>query len=116
MGRALVWFSFVTLILPVQAQHVITRFAGADWLFPGNGLPAMNAPLSGAEGLDVTVDNKGNYYIADAGNLMVMRVGPDGVVDVIAGNGVFFASGDGGLAVNAAVFQPTAVAVDSSGV
>src|ERR1700692_3441116 len=91
---------------PILAQGVITRIAGADWLFPANGLPALNAPLSGAQGLDIALDNKGNYYIADGGNLMVMRVGPDGIVDVIAGNGVFLASGDGGLAVNAAIFQP----------
>lgn len=100
---------------PIFAQGVITRIAGADWLFPANGLPALNAPLSGAQGLDIALDNKGNYYIADGGNLMVMRVGPDGIVDVIAGNGVFLASGDGGLAVNAAIFQPTAVVVDSFG-
>ncbi len=116
MKRACFWISFAALLEPALAQRVITRIAGADWLFPGNGLPAINAPLSGAEGLDLAIDNKGNYYIADAGNLMAMRVGPDGLVDVIAGNGVFFASGDGGLAVNAAVFQPTAVAVDSAGV
>ena len=115
MTATRVWIALVFLIHPLLGQRVITRIAGSDWLFPGNGLPAINAPLSGAEGLGVAIDNSGNYYIADAGNLMVMRVGHDGIVNVIAGNGVFFASGDGGLAVNAAVFQPTAVAVDSGG-
>jgi hypothetical protein len=115
MSATRVWIALVVLTYPLFAQRVITRIAGSDWLFPGNGLPAINAPLSGAEGLGIAVDNSGNYYIADAGNLMVMRVGHDGIVDVIAGNGVFFTSGDGGLAVNAAVFQPTAVAVDSNG-
>jgi len=114
-----IWLS-VALIEPVFAQRVITRVAGADWLFPANGLPATDAPLSGSLGLDITVDPSGNYYLADPGNLMVMRVGSDGILHVIAGNGVSgvntlaFASGDGGLAVNAAVFQPTAVAVDSN--
>lgn len=110
-----VWIALAVLAHPLLAQRVISRIAGADWLFPANGLPALNAPLSGADGLDITVDNSGNYYIADAGNLMVMRIGSDGIVNVIAGNGVFFASGDGGLAVNAAVFQPTSVAVDEVG-
>jgi hypothetical protein len=108
-------FTLAVLAQLALGQRVITRIAGADWFFPGNGLPAVNAPLSGAEGLGLAVDNNGNYYIADAGNLMVMRVGPDGIVDVIAGNGLQFASGDGGLAVNAAVFLPTAVAVDAAG-
>jgi hypothetical protein len=42
---AAVWFC----IPPVFAQGVITTIAGTDWLFPGNGLPALNAPLSGAQ-------------------------------------------------------------------
>lgn len=112
---------FFALIEPVLAQRVITRIAGADWLFPADGQPAINAPLSGSLGLDIAVDKKGNYYLADPGNLMVMRVGSDGLINVVAGNGVSgfntlaFVSGDGGLAVNAAIFQPTAVAVDSAG-
>ncbi|HLK19665.1 MAG TPA: hypothetical protein VKT81_11940 [Bryobacteraceae bacterium] len=108
-------FAATVLAQLALGQRVITRIAGADWLFPANGLPALNAPLSAAYGLGIAVDNKGSYYIADGGNLMVMRVGPDGIVDVIAGNGLQFASGDGGLAVNAAVFLPTSVAVDAAG-
>ena len=119
MRRGCIWLS-IFLIEPLLAQRVITRISGADWLFPADGFPATAAPLSGSLGLDITVDPSGNYYLADPGNLMVMRVGSDGIIHVIAGNGVTgintlaFASGDGGLAVNAAVFQPTAVAVDSS--
>lgn len=101
--------------MPAFAQRVITTIAGTDWLFPGDGRPAVNAPLSGRAGLDLAVDRNGNYYIADLGNIMVMRVGPDNIINVIAGNGVNFVSGDGGLAVNGALFQPTAVAVDSGG-
>jgi len=96
-------------------QRVITTIAGTDWLFPGDGQPALNAPLSGAFGLDLAIDRNGNYFIADDENLMVMRVGPDGIINVIAGNGFGFFSGDGGLAVNAGLFQPGAVTVDSAG-
>ena len=108
--RVLIFF-----LTPAFGQGVITTIAGADWLFPGDGRPAINAPLSGREGLDLAVDSNGNYYIADIGNLMVMRVGPDGFINVIAGNGVNFVSGDSGPAVNAALFLPTAVAVGSGG-
>jgi hypothetical protein len=44
-----------------------------------------------------------------------VRIGPDGVVYVIAGNGIQFPSGDGGLAINAGLLNVTAVAVDRSG-
>src|SRR5271165_4249934 len=51
----------------VSAQSVITTKAGTDWLFPGNGLPAVSAPLSGAAyGLDIAFDQNGNLYIADS--------------------------------------------------
>ncbi len=29
------------------AQSVINTIAGSDWLFPGNGQPALKAPLGG---------------------------------------------------------------------
>jgi uncharacterized protein (TIGR03437 family) len=97
------------------SQGVITTVAGTDWLFPGNGGPAVNAPLSETLGLDLAVDSSGNYFIADDGNLMVMRVGTDGIVNVIAGNGFSFISGNGGLAVNAGLLDPVALAMDPAG-
>jgi uncharacterized protein (TIGR03437 family) len=101
--------------LPAFAQGVITTIAGTDWLFPADGRPAINAPLNRSLGLDVTVDKSGNFYIADDGNQMIMRVGPDGIINVVAGNGILFSSGDGGLAVNAALADPLSVAVDAAG-
>jgi trimeric autotransporter adhesin len=103
------------LATAARPQRVITTIAGTDWLFPGDGRPAINAPLSGGLGLDLAADRNGSYFIADDGNLMAMRVGPDGILSVIAGNGFGFVSGDGGLAVNAGLFQPIAVAVDGAG-
>lgn len=105
-------FGFATAAF---SQRVITTIAGTDWLFPGNGGPALNAPLSETFGLDLAVDSGGNYYICDDGNLMVMRVGTDGIVNVVAGNGFSFSSGNGGLAVNAGLQDPISVAVDSAG-
>lgn len=54
--------SFITLVIflftlsPAFAQNVITTFAGADWLFSGDGRPAINAPLGGTLSLDLAVD------------------------------------------------------------
>ncbi len=105
------------LLAPAWGQRVITTVAGTDWLFSGDGGPAKNAPISGEGGMDVAVDSKGNYYICDQDNYMVFKVTPDGIIHNFAGNGFgqSFASGDGGLAVDAALFIPFAVAVDPSG-
>lgn len=115
MSRVLSLTLLILLAPPGFAQRVITTIAGADWLFPGDGKPALNAPLSGSLGLDLAVDRNGNYYILDVGNAMVMRVGSDGIINVIAGNGITFGSGDGGLAVNAGFGALSSVAVDASG-
>jgi len=102
-------------LTPSWGQRVITTVAGTDWLFPGDGRPAKDAPIGGVGGLDVAVDSAGNYYVCDADNYMVFRVTPDGIIHSFAGNGINFSSGDGGLAVNAALFIPTAVATDRAG-
>lgn len=116
--RSLSTFSILAVfVVPALAQErVITTIAGADWLFPGNLQPAVKAPLGGLDlGLDVAVDHTGHYYICDGDNRMVMRVGSDGIINVIAGNGLNFNSGDGGLAVNAGLRQATSIAVDLNG-
>ncbi|MCW5981576.1 MAG: hypothetical protein KIT09_26055 [Bryobacteraceae bacterium] len=110
--------SVLTCALAAQAsaQAVITTFAGTDWLFPGDGRPASEAPLGGTfGGLGVTVDAQGNYYIADADNNMVMRVGSNGILDVIGGNGITGHSGDNGLATAAALGFARALAFDPAG-
>ncbi len=103
------------LLLPLTAQRVITTVAGTDWLFPGDGRAAKDAPIGGIGGLDIAADLNGNLYIADSDNSIVFRVTPDGLIHSYAGNGIKFRSGDGGLAANAAVVQPTAIAVDNQG-
>ena len=116
MNRAIATLSlFLVTLSSAFAQRVITTFAGADWLFPGDGRPAVNAPLGGLFSLDIAVDRNGNYYICDADNSMVMRVGLDGIINVVAGNGLLGISGDGGLAVNASLDSPISVATDALG-
>ena len=62
----------------------------------------------------------GSLYIADQGENRVFKVDSTGTITVVAGSG--FAdirggvpNGDGGLAINATLVNPSAVAVDSSG-
>src|SRR5579863_2362519 len=89
----------VALILAGNAwpQGIITSFADSEFIFTGNGQPAVNAPLGTITG--VTLDPAGNLVIADERNCLVERVNADGTLSVIAGNGFYiFAihTGDGG--------------------
>jgi uncharacterized protein (TIGR03437 family) len=81
--------------------------------YSGDGGQAASARLNGPQG--VAVDSAGNVYIADAANNRVRKVAPNGVISTVAGNGAAGVSGDGGLAVNALVGNPVAVATDSVG-
>ncbi|HMD70890.1 MAG TPA: hypothetical protein VKF41_06075 [Bryobacteraceae bacterium] len=66
--------------------------------------------------LGIAFDGSGNLYIADTGNNRVREVyASNGTIATIAGNGTASTTGDGGLAVNATLNQPAAVAVDGSG-
>jgi len=93
---------------------VITTIAGRSWFVAAEGLQCVNLPLStGLYG--VAADGKGNFYIADPLNNVVLRCGTDGIAHVVAGNGIIGFSGDSGPAVNASLNGPVAVAVDAAG-
>ena len=98
----------------VDASGVITTDAGIGEGSDSGGMgPATEAALNWPEG--VAVDRRGNLYIADTYNHRIRRVDASGTITTIAGTGVEGFSGDGGLAVEAQLNQPTGVAVDSAG-
>lgn len=98
--------------LPASAQQdVITTVIGGG----PNGIPATDANLYNPQG--VAVDSSGNFYIASYNQNRVFKVTVStGIISVIAGSGAQGFSGDGiaNNAVNADLFRPVAVAVDSS--
>ena len=98
---------------PLAAQGIITTLAGADWVFPGDGSPALDAPLGGVSGL--SLDAGGNLFVADPDNFMLMRVDQEGALEVLAGTGIRGASGDEGPALLASLRGPTEVASDPAG-
>jgi hypothetical protein len=69
----------------------------------------------GGWGSSITVDHSGNYYITDECNECVYKLTSAGVLTRIAGNGSVGYSGDGGPAINAALYHPMGVAVDAVG-
>ena len=98
---------------PLAAQGIITTLAGADWVFPGDGGPALGAPLGGVSGL--SLDAGGNLFIADTDNFMLMRVDQEGALEVIAGTGIRATAGDEGPALTASLRGPTKLTRDAVG-
>jgi trimeric autotransporter adhesin len=98
----------------VSTAGTITTIAGnGNYKFTGDGGPATNANLNAPGG--VAVDQSGNIYVVDSGNHRIRRIGPNGVITTVAGNGVPGFSGDGFSATVASLNNPRAVAVDPSG-
>lgn len=97
----------------LSGQSIISTLVGTDWIFPGDGKPALDAPLGRV--VSVVVDREGRAVFPDQNNNMVMRLERDGSIRVIAGNGLATYSGDGELATNASLWQPSGLAYDASG-
>jgi uncharacterized protein (TIGR03437 family) len=69
----------------VAADLTVTTLAGTgEPGFSGDG-PAQAATLNAPQG--VSVDNSGQVYIADTGNNRIRRIGLDGAIQTIAGEG-----------------------------
>jgi uncharacterized protein (TIGR03437 family) len=94
------------------SQAVITTIAGVDLLPAVDGKPALQAPLGGID--KVILDGSGNVYLADEDDNQVAMIGLDGIVHVVAGNGLYGYSGDGGPATAASLQAPTGLALDAS--
>jgi sugar lactone lactonase YvrE len=101
-------------IRKVSPSGVITTVAGNGVPgYSGDGGSAINSELNFPGG--VAVDALGNLYIADWGNNRIRKVAADGTISTIAGTGVPGFSGDGGPAINAELFNPQSISIDSSG-
>ena len=63
----------------------------------------------------VALDSSGNLYIADFGNQRIRRIGADGTITTVAGNGQTGSNGDGGPAISAQMLSPRNLAIDPAG-
>ncbi|MEV0253053.1 RICIN domain-containing protein [Streptomyces sp. NPDC050732] len=79
----------------------------------GDGGQAASAQLKGP--LKIAMDSTGTLYISDSGSHRLRKVTADGEISTIAGTGTGGFGGDGGLAVEAQLRSPGALAVDSTG-
>lgn len=98
---------------PLSDNAQITTVAGSGLIsgFTGDDGPARNAQLSFPYG--VAIDLQGNILIADSGNHRIRKIDAQATITTIAGSD--HASGDGGPALNARLFQPSGVAIDAGG-
>jgi len=102
------------VIRKVNTSGVISTVAGnSTGGYSGDGGTAINASLFYPSG--VAVDIVGNIYIADWGNQRIRKVDVRGVISTVVGNGTKGYRGDGGTAINASLFYPSGVAVDTAG-
>ena len=98
----------------VGLDGIITTIAGnGSGGFAGDGGPATQAQL--ANPWRVTVGPDGSLYIVDKYNNRIRRVGTDGIITTVAGNGTAGYSGDGGPATQAQLNAPEDVAVGLDG-
>ncbi len=75
----------IATTMPAVAQGVITTVAGTDVALNLNGKPALTTPILSAN--SGVVDNSGNPVFW-AGGCTLVRIGPDGILSVLAGNGI----------------------------
>ncbi len=104
----------------VAPDGIITTVAGTGAFGDGgDGGPATQAQFMIP--VDVAVGPDGSLYIADWLSGRIRRVGPDGIISTVAGNGKFgfngnhTLDGDGGLATAAPLQAPVGVGVGSDG-
>lgn len=96
----------------ITVQGTMTTVAGNGTSgYGGDGSLAISGGLSYPVGVAVS---GGNVYIAD-GISDIREVTPGGTINTIAGGNNAGYSGDHGLAVNALLFGPNGLAIDSGG-
>jgi sugar lactone lactonase YvrE len=100
----------------VGGNNVGTVIAGTGANgYSGDGGAATSAQLNVEWSVGLAVDTTGNVYVADRLNHRIRRIGTDGKITTIAGDGTAGFSGDGGLATAARLNRPSGLAFDRFG-
>ena len=98
----------------VDRGGIIRTMAGnGEQGYSGDGGPADEAMLNDPAGL--AADGMGNIYIADFWNHRIRKVDSQRIITTIAGSGELGYSGDNGPALQAKLYGPWDVTVDTSG-
>jgi RHS repeat-associated protein len=110
-------FNRVRKVTPDGIMH---RIAGNDGFCTtafapvcSYGIPAIETSFEALEGIALGPD--GSVYVTDNFDNVIKRIGPDGIVSRVAGNGTTTFSGDGGPALAAGLRDPKELVIDRSG-
>jgi sugar lactone lactonase YvrE len=98
------------LIRKITPLGTVSAFAGSGMQGSANGaanISTFNEPTS------IAADASGNLYVADAGNNLIRKISPTGIVSTLAG--VDSTGSVNGPGASASFFDPLGVAVDGSG-
>ncbi len=98
--------------ISVRTGIIATVGGNQDFGYVGDGGPATAAGFNFPQG--VAFDSAGNMYIADTNRIRKVSAST-GIITTIAGTGQAGYDGDGGPAVNAQLFGPAGMAIDSAG-
>ena len=101
-------------IRKITRDGLVTTVAGSGVPgYRGDGGPALSAQLNSPFG--IVLDKDDNLLIADSYNDVIRKVGSDGIIHTIAGNGQEGYEGDRGPARSAKFNTPQSLAVDAEG-
>jgi len=96
----------------IQPGNIATIAGTGVSGYSGDGGPAAQAEIFNAEAL--IIGPTGNIFLADTDNNVIREISPAGIINTIAGTGVFGYNGDGG-ALTTMLAYPLGMALDSSG-
>ncbi|HEY2341565.1 MAG TPA: hypothetical protein VGH90_00985 [Chthoniobacteraceae bacterium] len=98
------FFLSQALLSFLSAAEVKTIAGNGMKGFSGDGGPATEAQFDEPSG--VTLGPDGAVYVCDTNNMRIRKIGTDGIVTTVAGNGKKAFSGDGGPATEASLYEP----------
>ena len=101
-------------IRKINAAGIISTVVGTGVSgYSGDSGLATNATIFAP--LGIALDALGNLYISDRNNFRIRKVNTSGIISTIAGTGTQGFSGDAGLAINANIYGPSSITVDTAG-
>lgn len=112
--KRLLLVAFTLFNCLISYAQIINTVAGGT----GDGGPAINTPLPSAldKPIGIAIDASGNLYIASKQNSRIRKVNlSTGIISTVAGNGIQGFGGDGGLATDANLYEPSGLALDALG-
>jgi sugar lactone lactonase YvrE len=94
----------------LQSNQVETIAGNGTFLFRGDGGPGAGATLDAPSG--IALDSKGNVLFADRLHQRIRRVGSNGIIETVIGNGKQGNEGNGRPGIEATLHLPEVLVID----